>query len=123
MSKFIRVRGFGLLDKMVSMSVLSAVTAISLNQFQPYINEARDASLKSDLRNLALAQEISYVLDGEYVECDAHCTVGSFVNSSPDNILSSQITEDGRLKITASNTITGSRYEYFGGIISKALSD
>lgn len=123
MRKIEKNRGFSLLDMMVSMTVLTGVTAISLNQFQPYINEARDASLVSDLRNLAIAQEISYVLDGNYIECRDNCSVGSFVTNSPDNILESKITYDGRLAIMASNTKTGSRYEYFRGSIRKVSSD
>lgn len=122
MVKVNKIRGFGLLDMMVSMTVITAVTAVSLNQFEPYINEARDASLLSDLRNLALAQEISYLLDGKYIECRDNCSVGSFVTNSPDNILESKITYDGRLAITASNTKTGSRYEYFRGSIRKVSS-
>src|SRR5688572_28708058 len=57
--------GFTLLELIVVVAVLGILMAIAIQQFQLYRARAFDASMRSDLKNAALAMESYY---GEFLE-------------------------------------------------------
>jgi type IV pilus assembly protein PilE len=57
-------RGFTLLELIVTVAVLGILLAIAIQQFQLHRAQAIDASMRSDLKNAALAMESYY---GEFL--------------------------------------------------------
>ena len=56
--------GFTLLELIVTVAVLGILVAIAMQQFQLHRARAIDASMRSDLKNAALAMESYY---GEFL--------------------------------------------------------
>ena|SRR6266513_2105546 len=61
-------RGFTLLELMVVIAVVGILAAIAIQQFSLYRSRATDASMRSDLKNAALAMESYY---GEFLDYPA----------------------------------------------------
>jgi type IV pilus assembly protein PilA len=65
-----RNRAFTLIELLVVIAVIGILAAIAIPQFASYRQRAFDARAKSDLHNVALAEE-AYFQDYErYVACD-----------------------------------------------------
>jgi prepilin-type N-terminal cleavage/methylation domain-containing protein len=66
--------GFTLLELLVVLAIVAALAATAIPQYHQYRRRAFDMRAKSDLRNVALAEEM-YFLDSErYLECvDSGC--------------------------------------------------
>ena len=65
-----RQRAFTLLELLITMSLISILTAIALPQYSHYRKKVFDMRAQSDLKNAALAEE-SYFLDNEkYLACE-----------------------------------------------------
>ena len=89
-------RGFTLLELLVTLTIIAALSAIAIPQYNHYRKKVFDLRAQSDLRNGALAEE-SYFLDNEkYLSCDGEaCLV-------MDGL--SRISNGVKLKLTASET-------------------
>jgi prepilin-type N-terminal cleavage/methylation domain-containing protein len=70
----IGVSGFTLLELLVVLAIVAALAATAVPQYHQYRRKAFDMRALSDLRNVALAEEL-YFLDAErYLECsDSEC--------------------------------------------------
>jgi type II secretion system protein G len=61
-----RRRGFTLIELLIVVVVIGILAAIAIPKFQNTKGKANAASLKSDLRNLATAQEAYFYENGSY---------------------------------------------------------
>jgi type II secretion system protein G len=61
-----RRRGFTLIELLIVVVVIGILAAIAIPKFQNTKGKANAASLKSDLRNLATAQEAYFYESGSY---------------------------------------------------------
>ena len=89
-------RGFSLIELLVTLAIVSVLTAIAVPQFQEYRKQAYDARARSDLRNVAIAQEAYFVGAEHYLSCSN----GSCTNLPGIPALSKGVT----LAITATTT-------------------
>ena len=63
-------KGFTLIELLVVIAIIGILAAIAIPQFAEYRQRGFDARAKSDLRNVAAAEE-AYFADNEvYVDCD-----------------------------------------------------
>jgi len=63
-------KGFTLIELLVVIAIIGILAAIAIPQFAEYRQRGFDARAKSDLRNVAAAEE-AYFADSEaYVDCD-----------------------------------------------------
>jgi len=75
-------RGFTLIELLAVIAIIGILTAIAVPQFAEYKKRGFDARAKSDLRNVAVAEE-AYFIDFEaYLSCnDAGCNALPGMNS------------------------------------------
>jgi len=59
-------RGFTLIELLIVVVIIGVLAAIAIPKFQNTKGKANLAYLKSDLRNLATAEEAFYVRDGQW---------------------------------------------------------
>ena len=62
-------RGFTLLELLVTLTIVSIITAIAVPQYREYRQKGFDARASSDLRNVAIAQEAHFLEHEEYLTC------------------------------------------------------
>jgi type IV pilus assembly protein PilA len=63
-------RGFTLIELMVTVSIIGVLATIAVPQFISNRGRALDTRAKTDLRNVAVAEEAYYADFERYVECD-----------------------------------------------------
>lgn len=68
--KFKRQAAFTLIELLTTISLVGILSAIALPQFSEYKAKGFDARAKSDLRNVAAAEEAYYSENFTYVDCD-----------------------------------------------------
>lgn len=67
--------GFTLLELLVTLTIVSIITAIAIPQYQEYRRKGFDVRASSDLRNIAIAQEAHFLEHEKYLSCrDGGCT-------------------------------------------------
>jgi len=68
-------KGFTLIELLVVIAIIGILAAIAIPQFAEYRARGFDARARSDLRNVATAEEAYFVDNEEYVEvtCDPNC--------------------------------------------------
>ena len=90
-------KGFTLIELLVVIAIIGILAAIAIPQFAEYRARGFDARARSDLRNVATAEE-AYFVDNEVYKS---CTNGSCATDLPGiGALSSGVT----LQITASGS-------------------
>jgi len=62
--------GFTLIELLVVIAIIGILAAIAIPQFAEYRARGFDARARSDLRNVATAQEAYFVDNEVYVDCD-----------------------------------------------------
>jgi type IV pilus assembly protein PilA len=62
--------GFTLIELLVVIAIIGILAAIAIPQFAEYRQRGFDARAKSDLRNVATAEEAYFVDNETYVACD-----------------------------------------------------
>jgi len=67
--------GFTLIELLVVIAIIGILAAIAIPQFAAYRRRSFEAQVKSDLRNMAVAQEAYFVTANFYKTC-APCTTG-----------------------------------------------
>ena len=90
-------RGFTLLELMVVIAVVGILAAIAIQQFSLYRSRATDASMRSDLKNAALAMESYY---GEFLDYPASVSAIQLVGYRKTNGVTLTI------NVTSPNTFT-----------------
>ena len=90
-------RGFTLLELMVVIAVVGILAAIAIQQFSLYRSRATDASMRSDLKNAALAMESYY---GEFLDYPASVSAIQLVGYRRTNGVTLTI------NVTSPNTFT-----------------
>jgi type IV pilus assembly protein PilA len=66
---------FTMIELLVTMSIVAALTAIAVPQFQSYRARAFDLRAELDLRHVAIAEEAHYLDNEEYLPCSQdECT-------------------------------------------------
>lgn len=60
-------KGFTLIELLVVIAIIGILAAIAIPQFAAYKKQARDGTVKSDLRNLAVSMEAYFVTNLTYV--------------------------------------------------------
>lgn len=63
-------KGFTLIELLVVIAIIGILAAIAIPQFAEYRQRGFDARAKSDLRNVAAAEEAYYADNEVYVDCD-----------------------------------------------------
>jgi type IV pilus assembly protein PilA len=104
--------GFTLIELMIVIVIMGVLAAMAVTTWQNRKEEAIVAGMKSDLRNLASAEEAYYVDKSTYTtDTDA---LG--IRSSPDVVLTLQADANGWTANTAHPTTTRECGMYFGKI-------
>ncbi|MCB0338580.1 MAG: prepilin-type N-terminal cleavage/methylation domain-containing protein [Bdellovibrionales bacterium] len=62
--------GFTLIELLVVVAIIGILAAIAIPQFAEYRARGFDARAKSDLRNVATAEEAYFVDNEQYLSCD-----------------------------------------------------
>jgi type IV pilus assembly protein PilA len=62
--------GFSLVEVLIVITLVAILAAIALPQFLGQTAQGKDASAKSDVRNLATAIEHCFTETNDYAECD-----------------------------------------------------
>jgi len=62
-------QGFTLIELLVVVAIVGILAAIAIPQFSEYRQRGADSAAKSDLRNLAVAQEAFFVENDTYAAC------------------------------------------------------
>lgn len=63
-------KGFTLIELLVVVAIIGILAAIAIPQFAAYRARGFDARAKSDLRNVATAEEAYYADWEKYMDCD-----------------------------------------------------
>jgi type IV pilus assembly protein PilA len=102
--------GFTLIELLVVIIIIGILAAIAIPVFLNQRKKAVDASMKSDLRTVANAEETYFVDNQQYLavaSLTANPTIGSVVKTSPNNTVSVVLgtnTNVGAYCVTAHNT-------------------
>ena len=64
-----QLEGFTLLELLVTMSIISVLSAVAIPEFKAYRARAYDLSARLDLRTCALAEEAYFLDFEEYLAC------------------------------------------------------
>ena len=102
--------GMTLLELLIVMAVLGILAAISLQEFNNHRRRAIDSSMRSDLRNAAMAMESYY---GEYLEYPSTQTailLGGY-RKTADVTLTINITSPSTYSLTAAR-ISGTQASF-----------
>jgi prepilin-type N-terminal cleavage/methylation domain-containing protein len=62
-------RAFTLIEMLITMTILSILTAIALPQYNSYKKQAFDMRALSDLRSVAIAEEAYFMQEEKYLDC------------------------------------------------------
>lgn len=66
--------GFTLLELLVTLGIISVLSAIAIPRYNDYRKKAYDMRAQVDLRNVALAEEAFYLDNEAYLDCqDSAC--------------------------------------------------
>ena len=66
-------KGFTLIELLVVIAIIGILAAIAIPQFAEYRARGFDARARSDLRNVATAEEAYFVDNEAYLSCAADC--------------------------------------------------
>ncbi|NBW39594.1 prepilin-type N-terminal cleavage/methylation domain-containing protein [bacterium] len=64
-----RTSGFTLLELMITMTIVAILSAIAVPQFNDYRARGFDLRAMSDLRNVAIAEEVYFLDEEQYLSC------------------------------------------------------
>jgi prepilin-type N-terminal cleavage/methylation domain-containing protein len=101
--------GFTMIELLVTMSVVAALTAIAIPQFQGYRQRAFDLRAELDLRHVAIAEEAYYLDNEEYLACaQDQCTdLPGVARLSEGTQLSIEVTDEAFIGLSSHPKGTG----------------
>jgi type IV pilus assembly protein PilA len=91
-------KGFTLIELLVVIAIIGILAAIAIPQFAEYRARGFDARAKSDLRNVATAEEAYFVDNEVYKDCDESTCPGLLPG------IGSQLSQGVTLAMTATAT-------------------
>ncbi|MEZ4754896.1 MAG: prepilin-type N-terminal cleavage/methylation domain-containing protein [Bdellovibrionota bacterium] len=106
------MKGFTLLELLITMVIIGILSAVAIPQYSEYKQRAYDSSAKTELRNVAIAEEV-YFIDAEaYFACsDRDCESLPGITRLSKGVNISIETEDFSFTGTASHDAgTGSEF-------------
>ena len=118
-------RGFTLIELMIVVVIIGVLAAIALPKFSSSKEQAFVANMKSDLRNIATAQEGYFYENSTYYNGPVPDPTGAFKSSSPVSITLLNVTAGGwAATATHPNTSrTCAIYYGSGGPVAPAVAD
>jgi type IV pilus assembly protein PilA len=67
-----RAKGFTLIELLVVVAIIGILAAIAIPQFSAYREKGYDSAAKSDMRNIATAEEAYFVDSQQYLSTDCN---------------------------------------------------
>ena len=67
-------KGFTIIELIVVIAIIAILAAIVLVNVTSYINKAKDASIKSDMANIAMGMAACFANNGNYTGCITNTT-------------------------------------------------
>ena len=105
-------KGFTLIELLVVIAIIGILAAIAIPQFAEYRERGFDARARSDLRNVATAEEAYFVDNEVYFDCaDATCTTLPGISALSDGTSLAITSADTAFTGTSTNT-RGSGAQY-----------
>ncbi|MGI6681475.1 MAG: type IV pilin protein [Bdellovibrionota bacterium] len=92
-------KGFTLIELLVVVAIIGILAAIAIPQFAEYRARGFDSRAKSDLRNVATAEEAYFVDNEKYVSCsqdDCHTILPGIKSLSSGVTLTITASSDGK---------------------------
>lgn len=69
MKKYNKINAFTLIELLVVITIVGILSSITIPQFNSYKESAYDLEAQVDLKNIATAEEVYFVLNEEYLSC------------------------------------------------------
>ena len=106
--------GFTLLELLVSMAIVSILTAIAVPQYQQYRRTSFDMRAQADLRNVAIAEEAYFLESESYLSCrNEECDALPGIATLSEGTLLEIAAEDGSFTGSANHPKgTGKAYSW-----------
>ena len=74
--KTLSIRGFTLLEILITLTIVSILTAVALPQYNDYKKQAFDTRSLSDIRNVAISEEAYFMQTEKYLACKgSECSI------------------------------------------------
>lgn len=110
-----RDAGFTLIELLVVVVIIGILAAIAIPVFLNQRNAARNASVESDLRNIATVMETYYTQNDVYPP-NAAALIASGAKTSAGNSVAFVVAADGSYNLKGCNGESLTPYEYDSGL-------
>ena len=99
------MKGFTLLELLVTMVIIGIISSIAIPQYAEYKQRAFDTQAEAELRHVAIAEEVYFIDSESYLSCeDSECEDLPGINRISTGIAISIEAEDYSFTGTSSHT-------------------